>query len=75
MDTGCPAEPNAPSSSNPSDQETVVTLTLTDLGGKTELALDQGPFATEARLALHRGGWSDSFDELTAIFSPAGTRA
>lgn len=58
---------------DPDDQETVVTLSLTDLGGRTELALDQGPFATEARLALHGGGWSDSFDKLTEIFSPAGT--
>jgi uncharacterized protein YndB with AHSA1/START domain len=57
----------------PDDQETVVVLSLTDAGGKTELALDQGPFATDARLALHRGGWSDSFDKLTRIFS--STRA
>ncbi len=57
----------------PDDQENVVTLSLTDLGGKTGLALDHGPFATEARLALHRGGWSDSFDKLTELFSSAGT--
>ena len=36
---------------DPDDQETVVTLSLTDLGGKTGVALDQGPFATDARLA------------------------
>ncbi len=58
---------------DPEDQETVVTLSLTDLGGWTELALEQGPFATEARLALHKGGWSDSFDKL--LFSSAGTCA
>ncbi len=57
---------------DPDDRETVVTLSLTDLGGKTELALDQGPFATEARLALHRGGWSDSLDKLTRLLGPAG---
>ena len=57
----------------PDDQENVVTLSLTDLGGKTELALDHSPFATEARLALHRGGWSDSFDKLTELFSSVGT--
>ena len=55
----------------PDDQETVVTLSLTDIGGKTELALDHGPFATEARLALHRGGWSDSFEKLTELLSAA----
>lgn len=57
------------------DQETVVSLSLTDLGGTTEVALDQGPFATEARLALHEGGWSDSFEKLSELFSAAGTRA
>jgi len=60
---------------DPDDQETVVTLSLRDLDGRTELALDQGPFATEARLALHRGGWSDSFDKLTELLSSAGPRA
>jgi uncharacterized protein YndB with AHSA1/START domain len=57
---------------DPDDRETVVTLSLVDLGGRTELALDQAPFATEARLALHRGGWSDSFDKLAETFSSAG---
>lgn len=49
---------------DPDDRETVATLTLTEIGGATELALDQGPFATEARRALHRGGWTDSLDKL-----------
>jgi uncharacterized protein YndB with AHSA1/START domain len=60
---------------DPDDQENVVTLSLTELGRKTELALDQGPFATQARLALHTGGWSDSFDKLTELCSAAGTSA
>ncbi len=59
---------------DPDDRETVVTLSLVDLGGKTELALDQGPFATEARLALHTGGWSDSLDKLAEVLSSAGIR-
>jgi uncharacterized protein YndB with AHSA1/START domain len=54
---------------DPDDQDTVVTLSLGELAGWTELALDQGPFATEARLALHRGGWSDSLDKLAALVS------
>jgi uncharacterized protein YndB with AHSA1/START domain len=54
---------------DPDDQETVVTLSLTGLGETTELALDQGPFGTDGRLALHRGGWSDSLDRLTGLLS------
>jgi uncharacterized protein YndB with AHSA1/START domain len=57
---------------DPDDRENVVTLSLTDLGGRTELALDQGPFATEARLALHRQGWSDSLDKLTRCVHMSG---
>ena len=51
----------------PDDRETIVTLTLDDVGGTTELALRQGAFATEERLALHRGGWTDSLDKLSAL--------
>ena len=51
----------------PDDRETVVTLTLDDVGEATELSLRQGDFATEERLALHRGGWSDSLDKLSAL--------
>ena len=51
----------------PDDRETVVTLTSDDVGGTTELALRQGEFATEERLALHRGGWTDSLDKLSAL--------
>jgi hypothetical protein len=28
------------------------------------VSLTQGEFATDARLQLHRNGWSDSFDKL-----------
>ena len=54
---------------DPDDRETVVTLSLTEVGERTALVLDQGPFLTEARLALHRSGWSDSFDKLAALTS------
>ena len=54
---------------NPDDQETVVTLSLADLGDSAELTLEQGPFATEERLALHDGGWSDSFEKLKELLS------
>jgi uncharacterized protein YndB with AHSA1/START domain len=46
------------------DIETLVSLTLRDLGGSTEIVLTQGPFKTEARQALHQDGWLDSFDKL-----------
>lgn len=54
---------------NPDDQETVVALSLADLDDSTELALEQGPFATEERLALHRDGWTQSFKRLKGLFS------
>jgi hypothetical protein len=31
--------------------------------------LTQGLFKTEARLKLHRDGWTDSFDKLEALLS------
>ena len=46
------------------DQETVVTLSLAAVGDATEVALSHGEFATQARLALHRDGWTDSFEKL-----------
>ncbi len=49
---------------DPDDVETVVELSFRDLGEATEVALTQGPFKTEARRALHRGGWTDSLDKL-----------
>jgi uncharacterized protein YndB with AHSA1/START domain len=52
---------------NPDDQETNVTLSLTDLGDSTELTLDQGPFLTEARLALHTQGWTEGLDRLYEV--------
>jgi uncharacterized protein YndB with AHSA1/START domain len=52
---------------DPDDRTTVVTLSLLDVGEATELSLRQGEFATEARLALHRDGWTDSFDKLREL--------
>jgi uncharacterized protein YndB with AHSA1/START domain len=48
----------------PGDVETLAVLTLRDLGGSTELVLDQGEFTTEERLELHRGGWSEALEKL-----------
>jgi hypothetical protein len=33
------------------------------------VALTQGLFQTEARRALHRGGWTDSFDRLERLIA------
>jgi uncharacterized protein YndB with AHSA1/START domain len=49
---------------DPDDRTTTVTLSLRDLGEATEVSLTQGEFATDARLELHRNGWTDSFDKL-----------
>ncbi len=54
----------------PDDVETLVTLTLREpAAGSTDLALQQSGFATEDRLELHRGGWSDSLERLAAVIS------
>ena len=49
---------------DPDDRETIVRLSLDAAGGSTQLSLSQGRFATEARLALHRSGWTESFQKL-----------
>ena len=51
----------------PVDRETVVTLSLVAIADATDVSLSQGWFATEERLALHRGGWTDSFEKLRAV--------
>jgi len=52
---------------DPDDRETVVVLALSALGDATQVSLAQGEFATEARLALHRGGWDESFQKLSEL--------
>ena len=54
---------------DPDDVETLVTLSFRDLGESTEIAFTQGRFKTEARRALHRDGWTDSFDRLEQLTS------
>ena len=49
---------------DPDDQETVVTLSFLDDHEGTKLVLDQGPFATEARYALHEAGWTETLERL-----------
>ena len=52
---------------DPDDRETVVTLSLDEVGDATQVSLSQGEFATEARLELHRSGWTDSFGEAARV--------
>ncbi|MFL6049405.1 MAG: SRPBCC domain-containing protein [Gaiellales bacterium] len=55
---------------NPEDRETLVTLSLREIGGgSTELALDQGDFATERRRALHEQGWTQSLNHLEQLMA------
>ena len=50
----------------PDDRETVVVLSLSPRKEETQVSLWHGRFATEERLALHTGGWADSFEKLEA---------
>jgi uncharacterized protein YndB with AHSA1/START domain len=54
---------------DPDDRETLVTLSLEDQGGETEVTLSQGEFATPARLELHRDGWTESFEKLQELLA------
>ena len=56
------------------DRATVVTLSLRELGKSTELVMDQGPFATPARHALHQQGWSESLEKLELLMPNLGSR-
>ena len=54
---------------DPDDQETVVTLSFLDDRDGTRLVLDQGPFATEARYALHEAGWTETLERLAQFLA------
>jgi uncharacterized protein YndB with AHSA1/START domain len=40
------------------------------VGGRHRIEM-QGPFKTEARRAVHRDGWTESFDRLERLTGPA----
>jgi uncharacterized protein YndB with AHSA1/START domain len=58
---------------DPDDRETVVALSLRERDGGTEVRLSQGAFATEARLALHEAGWTESLEWLEQMLVEAQT--
>jgi uncharacterized protein YndB with AHSA1/START domain len=49
---------------DPDDRETIVVLRLEERDETTVLTVDQGPFLTEPRRALHTQGWTESLDRL-----------
>jgi uncharacterized protein YndB with AHSA1/START domain len=54
---------------DPDDVETLVDVSFEDRGQESEVSLWQGEFRTEARLELHRDGWTESFDKLERLLS------
>jgi len=54
---------------DPDDQETLVTLSFLEDREETKLVLDQGPFATEARHALHEVGWTETLERLARFLA------
>ncbi|WP_326569776.1 SRPBCC domain-containing protein [Amycolatopsis rhabdoformis] len=51
--------------------ETLVTITLADVGDKTEMTFHQAPFPTEEERAGHHDGWSSTFDDLARYLEEA----
>jgi uncharacterized protein YndB with AHSA1/START domain len=49
------------------DPETVVTVTLADLGDRTLLTLRHSGFRTEASRVSHEGGWASCLDFFAAF--------
>lgn len=54
---------------DPDDQETVVELSFLDDREGTKLVVDHGPFATEARYALHEAGWTETLARLVQFLA------
>jgi len=48
-------------------QETVVTMTFADQGGKTLMTLRQAPFQSTGEREGHRGGWTSAFERLDEL--------
>lgn len=49
------------------DPETLVTVTLADLGGRTRLTLRHSAFRTEAARTSHEGGWTSCLDRFATF--------
>ena len=53
-------------------EQTVVTVTLADLGGKTELTFHQAGFSAVADRDTHRSGWASTLDRLAEFLVRQG---
>lgn len=51
--------------------ETILSVTLEELAGKTRLTLQQGVFETAAICNAHSNGWNGSFDRLAEHLAAA----
>jgi uncharacterized protein YndB with AHSA1/START domain len=56
---------------HPDDRENVARIALRGRDGATEVELNHGPFATEARRELHKAGWTDTLVRLASYVAPA----
>jgi uncharacterized protein YndB with AHSA1/START domain len=56
---------------NPTRPETILTVTLEDLGGRTRLTLHQALFESVTARDLHQGGWTSSLDCLAEYLERA----
>lgn len=52
-------------------EETDISITLTERDGKTEMTFRQGVFETTESRDGHNGGWSESFDKLSDYLAKA----
>ena len=51
------------------DPETLVTVTFTDLGGRTRLTLQHSAFQTDAARIGHEGGWTSCLERFSSFIS------
>ena len=49
---------------DPDDRETIVALSFVETAAGTNLLVEQGIFATEARYEVHRNGWTEALERL-----------
>jgi uncharacterized protein YndB with AHSA1/START domain len=54
---------------DPDDRRTEVALSFLEQGEGTTIVLDQGPFATDDRRALHETGWTETLERLAGHFA------
>jgi uncharacterized protein YndB with AHSA1/START domain len=60
-------------SGNPTGPETLITVTLTESDGRTQMNFHQALFETSASRDGHSQGWSQSFDRLVGYLAEGVT--